>query len=144
MKVGIRNIRYIPVNQIGDYSMLPPGASFNLSAFLNGDLQELPFTPESADFSENWPDDDKGNHSDVSLSAIIRADKESVRPVLMQLQGKKHIFEVELINGLKYVIGSKEYVPTFSFSDNLSGISKNSFSIKITNKSLHGVLFNKN
>ena len=144
MKVGIRNIRYIHVSHVRDYSMLAPGTAFDFSAFIDAPMEELPFTPESADFSENWPEDDKGNHSDVSLAAVINAKKEEYRPLLNRLQGKSHIFEVELISGEKYIIGSREYVPSFTYSDAISGISKNAFSFKITNKSLHGVKKKKN
>lgn len=140
MKLGVRNIKWIPASDVEDFSTLPPGASFNLAAFLKADLKELPFTPESADISESWRYDDNGKYSEFSFAASIRADREKYRSTLQLLTGKKAIFVIELISGVKYVVGSREYVPTFTFSDGISGISTSGFSINITNKSLHGVL----
>ena len=140
MKLGIRKIRYIPVTQVGDYSALPAGASINFPAFLDGPLRDLPFTPETADFTENWRYDDNGRYSEVVVSAAVRANKEDYRPVLQQLAGRKAVFEVELISGVKYVVGSREFIPTFTYSDGISGISSNGFTFQIKNQSLHGAL----
>lgn len=140
MKLGIRKIRYVPASQVQDYSQLPAGSTFDFAAFRNAALQELPFTMDTADFSENWRYDDNGRYSEVVVSAAVRADKETYRPVLQQLTGKKAIFEVELVSGIKYVVGSREFLPTFTYSDGISGISSNGFSIRIENRSLHGAL----
>lgn len=140
MKLGIRKIRYVPASQVQDYSQLPAGSTFDFAAFRNAALQELPFTMDTADFSENWRYDDNGRYSEVVVSAAVRADKETYRPVLQQLTGKKAIFEVELVSGIKYVVGSLEFLPTFTYSDGISGISSNGFSIRIENRSLHGAL----
>lgn len=140
MKLGIRKIRYVPASQVQDYSQLPAGSTFDFAAFRNAALQELPFTMDTADFSENWRYDDNGRYSEVVVSAAVRADKETYRPVLQQLTGKKAVFEVELVSGIKYVVGSLEFLPTFTYSDGISGISSNGFSIRIENRSLHGAL----
>lgn len=140
MKLGIRKIRYVPASQVQDYSQLPAGSTFDFAAFRNAALQELPFTMDTADFSENWRYDDNGRYSEVVVSAAVRADKETYRPVLQQLTGKKAVFEVELVSGIKYVVGSREFLPTFTYSDGISGISSNGFSIRIENRSLHGAL----
>ena len=140
MKLGIRKIRYIHASQVDDYSQLPAGASFDFSAFRNGDLRELPFTLDTADFTENWHYDENGRYSEVTASAAVRAYKEEYRPVLQQLAGRKYIFEVELISGVKYVVGSREFIPTFTYSDGISGISTNGFTFQIQNRSLHGAL----
>ena len=74
------------------------------------------------------------------VSAAVRANKEEYRPVLQKLAGKKAVFEVELISGVKYVVGSREFIPTFTYSDGISGISSNGFTFQIKNQSLHGAL----
>lgn len=140
MKLGIRNLKYALTSQVSDFSMMPPGSSINLAAFMTGNLSDLPFTPESADFTEKWSYDENGKYSDVSITIPIRADKDAYRNILQGLTGKKAIFQLELISGVKYVIGSKEFVPTFTFTDGISGISSSGFTIKIDCKSLHGVL----
>lgn len=139
MKLGIRNLKYALTSQVSDFSMMPPGSSINLAAFMTGNLSALPFTPESADFTEKWSYDENGKYSDVSITIPIRADKDAYRNILQGLTGKKAIFQLELISGVKYVIGSKEFVPTFTFTDGISGISSSGFTIKIDCKSLHGV-----
>ena len=139
MKLGIRNLKYALTSQVSDFSMMPPGSSINLAAFMTGNLSDLPFTPESADFTEKWSYDENGKYSDVSITIPIRADKDAYRTILQGLTGKKAIFQLELISGVKYVIGSKEFVPTFTFTDGISGISSSGFTIKIDCKSLHGV-----
>jgi len=141
MKLGIRALRYISAALVGDYSYLAPGSTFNLSGFLSGALSTLPFTPETGDISEKWQYDDNGKYSDFLFSSSIRADRETYRPVLQQLEGQKAIFEIETTDGRKYVIGSKEFIPTFTFSDSVSGQSTSQFSITISLKSLHGALF---
>lgn len=139
MKLGIRNLKYALTSQVSDFSMMPPGSSINLAAFMTGNLSDLPFTPESADFTEKWSYDENGKYSDVSITIPIRADKDAYRNILQGLTGKKAIFQLELISGVKYVIGSREFVPTFTFTDGISGISSSGFTIKIDCKSLHGV-----
>lgn len=139
MKLGIRNLKYALTSQVSDFSMMPPGSSINLAAFMTGNLSDLPFTPESADFTEKWRYDENGKYSDVGITIPIRADKDAYRNSLQGLTGKKAIFQLELISGVKYVIGSKEFVPTFTFTDGISGISSSGFTIKIDCKSLHGV-----
>ena len=139
MKLGIRNLKYALTSQVSDFSMMPPGSSINLAAFMTGNLSDLPFTPESADFTEKWSYDENGKYSDVSITIPIRADKDAYRNIIQGLTGKKAIFQLELISGVKYVIGSKEFVPTFTFTDGISGISSSGFTIKIDCKSLHGV-----
>ena len=139
MKLGIRNLKYALTSQVSDFSMMPPGSSINLAAFMTDNLSDLPFTPESADFTEKWSYDENGKYSDVSITIPIRADKDAYRNILQGLTGKKAIFQLELISGVKYVIGSKEFVPTFTFTDGISGISSSGFTIKIDCKSLHGV-----
>ncbi len=139
MKLGIRNLKYALTSQVSDFSMMPPGSSINFAAFMTGNLSDLPFTPESADFTEKWSYDENGKYSDVSITIPIRADKDAYRNILQGLTGKKAIFQLELISGVKYVIGSKEFVPTFTFTDGISGISSSGFTIKIDCKSLHGV-----
>lgn len=139
MKLGIRNLKYALTSQVSDFSMMPPGSSINLAAFMTSNLSDLPFTPESADFTEKWSYDENGKYSDVSITIPIRADKDAYRNILQGLTGKKAIFQLELISGVKYVIGSREFVPTFTFTDGISGISSSGFTIKIDCKSLHGV-----
>lgn len=139
MKLGIRNLKYALTSQVSDFSMMPPGSTINIAAFLTGELSALPFTPESADFTEKWSYDENGKYSDVSITIPIRADKDAYRNILQGLTGKKAIFQLELISGVKYVIGSREFVPTFTFTDGISGISSSGFTIKIDCKSLHGV-----
>lgn len=141
MKVGIRKLRYIPISSVGDFSMAPVGGTINLPDFLDGDLIDLPFTPETADLTEEWNYDDNGKYSEASFSAQIRADREKYRPVIQKLAGRKHIFEVERIDGVKCIFGSVEFPPTFTYGDSLSGNSSSAFSIRISLRSLHGILF---
>ncbi|MBQ4409383.1 MAG: hypothetical protein IJL31_00055 [Oscillospiraceae bacterium] len=140
MKLGVRKIRYIHHTKVADYSYLPAGSSFTLNSFLLDTLSDLPFVPETAEISENWPYDAEGKRSEFSLTAALRAGKDSYRPILQELTGRKYIFEVELISGVKYVIGSKEFLPTFTWTDGVSGISSSGFTFRIECKSLHGVL----
>lgn len=135
-------MRYIPAAKTEDFSMVRPGSTINLPDFLAEDLRELPFTPETADMTESWNYDENGKHSEASLTAEIRADREKYRPILQNLAGKKHIFEIERIDGVKCIFGSVEFLPTFTYGDTLSGNTKSAFSIKISLKSLHGILFN--
>ena len=140
MKLGIRNLKYALSSNVADYSMMPPGSSINLSSFVTGNLVDLPFTPESAEFSESWKYDENGKYSDVNITIPIRSGKDSYRNTLQALTGKKAIFQLELISGVKYIIGSTEFLPTLTVTDGVSGISSSGFSINIKCKSLHGVL----
>lgn len=140
MKLGIRNLKYIAATKVSDYSMLPPGSTFNFDSFLSDNLQRLPFTVEAADFTEKWTYDDNGKYSDITFTVPVRAQKDSYRDILQLLTGKKFIFQVELISGIKYIIGSPEFLPTASFTDGISGISSSGFTLNITCRSIHGVL----
>lgn len=143
MKLGIRSLSYVAGTKVSDFSMLPPGSRIKFSDFLSGDLVALPFTPETADFSEQWNYDENGEYSEVQFTASVRADKENYRDILRHLSGKNHIYRVELISGVKYIIGSREFMPTFSYSDRVSGNSSNGFTIMISCRSLHGCLIDE-
>ena len=140
MRLGIRNIEYIPAQNVRDYSSLPAGSSVNFSDFLLSDLKKLPFTPETGDFLENWLDDENGKYSDFTFSASVRRNKEEYRDLLQILLRKRHIFKITLVSGISYIVGSQEYRPKFSYADKVSGISSSEFSFTISLKSLHGVL----
>ena len=90
MRLGIRNIEYIPAQNVRDYSSLPAGSSVNFSDFLLSDLKKLPFTPETGDFLENWLDDENGKYSDFTFSASVRRNKEEYRDLLQMLLRKRH------------------------------------------------------
>lgn len=144
MRLGIRKIEWIDAAQVNDYSCVAPGSSVRLAGFIKdgGTLTELPFVPEVANFEEQWLIGDDGQYSSAIFDAAIRRDKAGFKPVLMKLQGKKAIWLLTLINGEQWVIGSPECVPTFSFSDTMSGISSSELAINISCESLHGVLKN--
>lgn len=142
MKLGIKSVEYIQVESVDDYSFLPPGSKFSFSSFIKEDLKELPFVPDTGNFSESWKSGADGKYSEFTFSATIRRDKEEYRSILQSLTGKRHIFQITLISGVKCVIGSRESVPTFGWSDVVSGTSSNEFTIEISNNSLHGVLIN--
>ena len=129
MHLGIRKIEYIDSTSLHDYSMLPPGSRLDISDFIKSGFgfSELPFTPETGNLEEQWIDDDNGKHSQVSFSASIRKGKDSHK---------------SLLQSLVYIIGSREYVPKFTYSDGVSGLSSSEFNINIDNESLHGLLVN--
>lgn len=142
MKIGIRSIKYIAAHRVIDYSYLPAAARMNFNAcIMEGSLKDLPFTPETADVSEMWEEDDRGRYSIYSLKASVRGRKEEHRSTINQLVGMNHIFLVELLDGTKTVVGSRQFLPTFKATDSLSGNSKSEFNIQIDLRSLHGVLF---
>ena len=140
--LGIKKIEYCDSTNLHDYSQLAPGSTINLASYLKAgcSFSELPFTVETADLSEQWLDDEGGQHSQVSFSASIRKDKEQYRGLLNRLRGRKAIWKITLVEGKVYVIGSKEFVPTFTWSDGVSGLSSSEFTISIENDSTHGIL----
>lgn len=140
--LGIRSITSIPVGKIVNLSYLPPHSSVSLAQLgpelTVGDLESIYFTPEEADFSESWSSDGNGRYSTINISGPIKTKKEASRDFLDRHIGRKHIYLVELISGVKYIVGSREFRPTFTYGDTVSGISVNKFSFKITLKSTHG------
>lgn len=145
MMLGIRKIEYIDSAHIYDFSMLPAGSSFDVSAFIHQghSFSELPFTPETAELEENWSDDEAGASSSAIFNASIRKDKEKYRSLLQSLFGRKCIWKLSLISGVEYIIGSKEFIPKFTYTDGVSGLSSSEFTIKIENDSTHGILLNR-
>lgn len=143
MRLGIKRIEHIDSLDIYDYSQVRPNGSLDLSAYIREgcSLEELPFTPETAQLQERWTRDSGGKLSKFTFNAAIRADRESFRDTLQKLVGRKHIWRITLVSGKVYVVGSREFVPAFSFDDGVSGISSSEFNISIENDSVHGVLF---
>lgn len=143
MKLGIAKFEYIDSRNLNDYGSVPPGSSISMSAFVKQgkSFSELPFTMGTADLSEQWSTGSGGKASDASFSASVRADRMRYRPILQQLVGKKCIFRVTLVSGERCIIGSPLSVPTFSFDENVSGISSSEFSISVKNRSRHGILY---
>ncbi len=140
--LGIRRIISIPIGKISNLSYLPPHSSVSLSQLGSeltvADLEEISFMPEEVDFSESWSHDTNGRYSTISISGQIRAEKEASRAYLLKHLGRNYIYQVELISGVKYIVGSREFRPTLTFSDAVSGLSSNKFSFKISLKSTHG------
>lgn len=144
MKLGIRKIEYIDTARIYDYSMLSPGSALNITNFIKSgyDFSELPFTPETGDLEEIWHDDDGGQHSTISFNAAIRRNRDTYKTLLQRLVGKKCVWKLTLVSGKEYIIGSKEYVPKFTYSEGVSGISSSEFNINLELESVHGILHN--
>lgn len=140
MKLGIRSFKYVPLSSVNDYSMVPPGTTIKLSQVFSQDPVAIPLTNETCEFNETWSYDENGSYSNCSFSASVRADKENYRSVLQKLQGKKAVFIIETIAGIVYVLGSIEFVPTFTYVDRISGQSSSEFNVKVENRSLHGAL----
>ena len=138
MKPGVRSIEYAAASAFADFSCLPAGSAIHLSDYLTGELSNLPFTQDSASISEKWDYGENGRSCDFTLSAALRVDKASWRPKLRQMTGKKYIFVVTLISGEKYIIGSLQFLPVFTFEDGISGISSDGFTFQISHQSLHG------
>lgn len=141
MKLGIRSIRYVVLDDCADFGQLPPGSAISLASAFSSTPKTLPFTPETADLRENWKYDVGGRRSSVSFAGEIRARKEEYRDTLNALTGRRCVFLIDIIDGKTYIIGSTSFPPTFTWSDLVSGISKSAFSISIACDSLHGVLF---
>lgn len=143
MKLGIAKIEYIDSRSMRDYGAVAPGASIDTGDFIlpGESFTELPFTFNTADLEEGWPASKAGKVSEVTFSAAIRAEREKYRPVLQALAGRKCIFRITRVSGERYVVGSRQAVPTFSYTEKLSGISSSEFAISITNSSKHGILF---
>lgn len=140
MKLGIKKIQYIHQSKVKDFGSLPTGSQIKLENFLSDSLSDLPFTPEIADFLEDWGIDDNGRSSSVEITAVVRANKDEHRHTLNKLLGRQHIFVVTLLSGLRYVVGSPSSIPSFTWTDKISGISSSEFAFKITNRSIHGIL----
>lgn len=142
MKTGIRKISFLSLSSITtDYGMMPRGSSVSRSTYLPGTPTSIPFTMESADLTEQWNHNDQGSFSDVTLSFQVRADdRETVRPYIHPLCGRRAVFIVDLVNGQSFVIGSPSAPPTFTASDVVSGISQIAYNCKVALKSLHGLL----
>lgn len=139
MKLGISKFEYIDSRSLRDYSGCQPGQSINLSSFIKtgASFVALPFTMETANFSEEW----RGVTSEASFSASVRARREKCRRILQQLKGRKCVFRITRTDGVVMIIGSPEYVPTFSYAETVSGLSSSEFAISVQNTSVHGVLF---
>ena len=144
MRLGIRKLEYISSTHLHDFSELPAGSSLRVTNFIKPghSFSQLPFTPETGSLSEVWSNDDAGQKSKVSFKASIRQNKDAYKSILQALVGRKCVWKLTLTSGVEYIIGSKEYVPKFTYSDGVSGQSSSEFSISIENESLHGLLVN--
>lgn len=138
MKPGIRSIEYAAASAFGDFSALPAGASVRLADYLTSPLTNLPFTQDSVNISEKWNYDENGRSCDFTLTAALRVDKASWRPTLRKLTGKKYIFVLTLVTGERFIIGSPQFLPVFTFEDGISGISSDGFTFQISHQSLQG------
>ena len=144
MLLGIRKIEYIYSKNLYDYSYLAPGSSLNIDRFIKTGCHftALPFTIETGELSEQWLDNEQGKHSKVSFAAAIRKNKDAFKNTLQALLGRKCVYKITLVSGIEYIIGSPEYVPVFTYSDAVSGISSSEFTFNIENESIHGLLVN--
>lgn len=141
MKLGIRKIQYVPLSRLSDYSFLPAGGKINFSDYISGDPADLPFINEIAEYNEDWKDDLNGRYSVFSFSGTVRKKKEEIRPIFNKLLLTENVFIITFIDGRKAVIGSLEFIPKFTYSESVSGISKDDLKFSIELESLHGVLW---
>lgn len=143
MKLGIAKLEYIDSRSVRDFGAVPPGSSIHLADFIEtgASFAALPFTFNTADLEEQWPASSTGIMSEVAFSVSLRAEREKYRSLLQQLNGRKCIFRVTRVSGEKYIIGSRTYIPTFSYSEHMSGISSSEYAISIRNQSKHGILY---
>ena len=141
MRLGIKKIEALSVSRIKDFSFLPDGCKFHLGDYISGTPEELPFIVENVEYNEDWVEDSNGKYSNFSLTGLTRKKKEEVRPIFNRLVSTKNIYIISFIDGQKAVVGSKEFIPKFKFSDSASGISKTDLKFTIELQSLHGVLW---
>lgn len=141
MKLGVKKIEYIGIGNVADFSYMPAGSQVNLANFITDGavLQQLDFTQETANMEDHWVDDDKGRRSAVKVTGCIRTNKEAWFEPVRRLLGKHCIWKITLVNGQKFVLGSRKFVPNFSFDDTVSGISSSEIGFSISLTSTHGL-----
>lgn len=139
--LGLKKLEYIDSRNLNDYSALPPESRIDIASFIKPgkSFAELPFTPETGEFSDSWVTEGRGSLSSVDFRASVRRRKDDYRALLQSLVGKKCVWRLTLVSGVVYIIGSPEFVPTFSYTDSLSGQSRSEFSISLHNDSRHGL-----
>jgi hypothetical protein len=139
--IGIRKIEYIQAAYCSPWEFLPRSGDIVLASYLSSTLHDLPFTQDSASFSEEWSDDDPGKSATDTLSFSIRADRNTFRPTLAQLLGGRYVFVVTTVDGVRRVVGSR-YVPSVvTLTDTILGVTKSEYVFTAKCQSRTGALF---
>ncbi len=141
MKLGIKKIEYISVNNVHSWAHVGRNDAIAVNNFKDGSFSELKFTDLTASLEEEWLDSPAGIYSNAGVTGVIRANKEQMRDILASLIVKKNIFRVTDMNGQKYLIGSSSFCPRTFFKMVISDITTSEYQFTITCKSTHGIVF---
>lgn len=140
MKLAIKKIEFIPQSRIHSWSHVGRNDSISVSYFINGAFENLKFTDLTAALEEEWIDSPSGIYSNVKVTGIIRANKEQIRSLLSYLVMTKNIFRVTAMDGVKYLVGSRDYSPKILFKFIIAEITTSEYQFTILCKSTHGLI----
>lgn len=140
MKIGLKKLEYLPLESVQDFSFMPRGSKVVLKAFTSELPRLLEGTQESAELSEAWPAGAKGIYSKVQVSISVRQNTSQSRALLDAMVGRRCLFRLTLVDGRAYVIGSREFPPTMTYTSRVSGTSMQEYAVSIACDSVHGML----
>lgn len=122
MKLGIKKIEAISAENCIDWSFVAKGGKINLPSLITGNMTDIPFTGETAEFSAQWTKNSYGMVCKITLSASARKNVENNGTLFSAMLNRNLIFRLTTVAGLKYVIGTKEYPAHLNYDLSISGI----------------------
>lgn len=139
MKLAIKKIEYIPAVNIRSFRHLSQNSTCNIDTLIiSGNFQEIPNTQETFSLNEEWTNDVTGNFSAVECTFSVRI---SVLSLLRTLALGRYIFRITSCSGEKMIIGSPEFRASLFYKKLISGLSQYEFSVIISCKSTHGLIY---
>jgi len=137
MKLGIKSIAVAKQNEI-IFPFLKNIESVNLPDNIVWD--KLPISNISGALTETTSQGtSNGTTKTVTVTATIVDKSGEIRSALTKYE-KNHIFKVEDMNGINYLIGTNHFRSTLTFRHEIDKLSRNVYSIEITHQSPHGYL----
>lgn len=140
MKLGIRTLEYIPAANVLSFSHVTPNGFFDITNFISSSFTRLEFTHLSVSLEEEWIDSPSGIYSVAKITGVIRAKKEMMKAVMTEIRTKKTIFRVTTMEGVRLIVGSKEFPCKSLYKLVESVISTSEYQFTIEAKTIQGTL----
>lgn len=131
----------MPINNVYSWSHVGRNDSILLNNFIDGEFNELKFTPLTASLEEEWIESQSGTYSQVKITGVTRTEKDNMRKILSSLVISKNIFRITDMDNNKYVVGSVDFSPKTVFKLIISELTTSEYQFTITCKSRHGIIY---
>ncbi len=140
---GIASIEFIEATKTSYPFISDPNVAISPVLKDGAQWEKLNALQGTVALSSSERESNAGNYFQVSVNGFCSGISIINRLVLTKLSGRRFLFRLTDVNGVKYLVGTNEFRPQFVYttSNDSAPTGKRGYSFSITLRSTHDVLF---